>query len=223
MKPQYKFYATLLDAFQWYLDSEQETAEKDFIDKINRVPFQSDAADKGKAFNDLIDVCLTKGWTSNELSVMENIQSKYGFNTELIDSLVKELQGSVPQYFCSRVLHTSKGSIEIYGYMDFIKFTKAIDLKTTKTYTLGKYDKSWQKVVYPWCLVEDGIFVDEFEFLVTDFEHIYKEPYPINIYNIEAQLTVICLILIDFIEAKRHLITDKKIFGEDTPKLSVVV
>jgi len=68
----YNFYATLLDAFQRYLDAEsiyekyfnekmsfaeyEAQTKQELIDKINRVPFDSDAADKGTAFNELVDV-----------------------------------------------------------------------------------------------------------------------------------------------------------------------
>ena len=58
---QYNFYTTLLDAFQRYLDAEsiyekyfnekmsfaeyEAQAKQELIDKINRVPFDSEAAD----------------------------------------------------------------------------------------------------------------------------------------------------------------------------------
>ena len=66
--PKYMMYATLLDSFQNYLNSdtlwyqfygssdnpkysieEYETKSfKELIDRINRVPFESEAADKGR-------------------------------------------------------------------------------------------------------------------------------------------------------------------------------
>lgn len=75
----YSFYATLLDGFQSYLDAEK-TYEKyftsenpkmtvdewtdkmyiDLINKLNRVPFISEAADKGTAFNELVDALIKK-------------------------------------------------------------------------------------------------------------------------------------------------------------------
>lgn len=74
----FKFYATLLDAYQDYLDSEliwekywgwsvapphtpeefKQVQYQSLIDKINRVPYESDAADKGIAFNEVIDCIL---------------------------------------------------------------------------------------------------------------------------------------------------------------------
>ena len=51
----YKIYPTLLDGFQRYLDSEEDTALQELIDKINRKPFTSVAADKGTAFNEVVE------------------------------------------------------------------------------------------------------------------------------------------------------------------------
>ena len=66
----YQFYATLLDSFQSYLSSDEiwekywgnstkpetltpdefcEKSKQDVLDRINRVPFQSAAADQGHA------------------------------------------------------------------------------------------------------------------------------------------------------------------------------
>lgn len=78
-KIQYKFYATLLDAYQDYLDSAElyekywgssvnppctlsefhQKQFKELIDRINRVPFDSEAADMGTAFNEVID-CMVE-------------------------------------------------------------------------------------------------------------------------------------------------------------------
>ena len=66
-KPNYKFYPSLLDAYQWYVSSENENAEQEFIDKINRVPFTSELADKGTLFNNFIDNSLDL-WDKSNLS-----------------------------------------------------------------------------------------------------------------------------------------------------------
>lgn len=79
MRKHYSAYATLLDGFQSYLDAEK-TYEKyftsenpsvtvdewcdkmyvDLINRINRVPFSSEAADRGTAFNELVDALVKK-------------------------------------------------------------------------------------------------------------------------------------------------------------------
>lgn len=88
----YCFYATLLDGFTDYLNSDQiwetywgwsenpsmtvdEFREKQFqslIDRINRVPFDSEPADKGTAFNELVD-CLVEHRAPSDLFHFEKI------------------------------------------------------------------------------------------------------------------------------------------------------
>ena len=84
----FRFYATLLDAYQNYLDSDiiwskywgwsenpPHTPEEfkkiqfqSLIDKINRVPFDSEAADKGTAFNEVID-CMVLHRNSENMEI----------------------------------------------------------------------------------------------------------------------------------------------------------
>lgn len=77
-QPSYKIYPSLLDKFDkylradeevenfWNIDNEtgeykrspeeiEESLKQDLLDAINRVPFESEAADKGTAFNAIID------------------------------------------------------------------------------------------------------------------------------------------------------------------------
>lgn len=87
-QPKFKFYATLLDAFTSYLKSDaiwerywgfsenpphtpEEFRQKQFqslIDTINRVPFDNEAADKGTAFNEVID-CMIEHRKSDKIFV----------------------------------------------------------------------------------------------------------------------------------------------------------
>lgn len=87
-QPKFKFYATLLDAFTSYLRSDaiwerywgfsenpphtpdefKELQFQSLIDTINRVPFDSEAADKGTAFNEVID-CMVENRKSETVQV----------------------------------------------------------------------------------------------------------------------------------------------------------
>lgn len=81
----YSAYATMLDRFQDYLDAENtyykyfssenpsmpvdEWCDKmyiDLINRINRVPYESVAADKGTAFNELVDALVRKPMLQRE-------------------------------------------------------------------------------------------------------------------------------------------------------------
>lgn len=88
MQPNYRIYATLLDSYFNYLNSdviyeryygwsenppctEDEFRQKQFqelIDRINRKPFDSEAADKGTAFNEVID-CMVENRKSETVQV----------------------------------------------------------------------------------------------------------------------------------------------------------
>ena len=82
-QPNYRMYPSLLDKFEAYLRADEEVEsffnidnetgeykrspeeveaelKQSLIDAINRVPFSSEAADKGTAFNALVDMVLHK-------------------------------------------------------------------------------------------------------------------------------------------------------------------
>ncbi len=89
------FYATLLDAFQNYLDTDElwekfwghsddpkmtydEYADKQFVEiinRINRVPFTNDAVEKGTAFNNIVDMLLD-GKTDNGQFLLQTDDEK---------------------------------------------------------------------------------------------------------------------------------------------------
>lgn len=99
----YSAYATLLDAFQTYLDADKSyskyftsdnpsvTADEwcdklyvDLINKINRVPFTSEAADRGTAFNELVDALIKEPNAA--------IDEEFGMESENIVFRVATLQ-----------------------------------------------------------------------------------------------------------------------------------
>ena len=215
LQPNYKFYATLLHAFNWYQVSESENAEQEFIDKINRVPITDEKAlermEIGTQLNDLIDYNLKHNLIENREFITTD---KFEFSSEIVNKITHHLQGSIPQYYTETIIRCNGNSVLVYGYIDYILTNKIIDLKTTKTYELGKYKDSMQMHLYPICLFNnEGIIADEFEFLVTDFKEVYTETYPINLIDSNTKLAVTCNLLIEFLEAKKELITNKKIFG----------
>jgi len=205
-QPQYKIYATLLDAFSWYQASESDHAEQEFLDKINRVPITDEKAlermNKGTELNNLIDVLLMDSPVNLDTC---------GFDKVVVSELYAYLIGSTQQHYTE--IYLEGLNTLLYGYIDYVKENKCIDLKSTSSYDLGKYKGSMQRHVYPISLAGEGIMVDEFEFLVTDFKSVFKETYPVNLEESNAVLTEQVQLLIDFLESKRHLITDQKIFG----------
>ena len=223
----YRFYATLLDGFQYYLSKvDDDNAFQDFIDRLNRKPFHSEAAMKGTAFNELIDLLITQKASIRDFPTdkkgnllfpyEENGDKKeYPFKPDIVRIFVSKLVGSVPQKFTEAVLPTRRGNVMLYGYVDEILKNKVIDIKTTGRYTFPKYLKAWQSKVYPYCLKKQGVFVDTFEYLVTDFRNVYVEEYPYKPEKDIVELQRFSEQLIDFIETHKHLITSPKLFNAE--------
>lgn len=278
--PKYRIYPSVLDKFQKFLDSDivaeelwnkdsegdyklspEEMAvqlEQELLDCINRVPREpSEAADKGTAFNEVID-CIIEHHPCER----EDMEIKYGammedggiskqepnsgevhfnftaypcidvkfngfdfrFDAHLCKDVAHYFMGCIPQYTCSAILSTIYGDAELYGHVDYINTNKIHDLKTTKNYTFGNYEKYWQRHLYPYCLIESGEMeeVTEFEFTVVKWRELKNKPISGDIfkevytYSHEAStkaLRGICEAFIEWLEANRHRITDKKIFG----------
>lgn len=231
MDYQYKFYATLLDSFAWYLKSDADNAEEEFINKVNRVPFTSAAADKGTAFNKLVDQLIADINAVPNAGYSELLSfflatspgdtmgmDGFAFERDIIQHFVDTYRWARPQLYVEAPLVTARGTVLLYGYIDELLFGSAHDIKTTSSYDFPKYLHNWQHIVYPYCLNHCGVLPDvarHFNYEVTDFKRVYSEPY---IYRGELdrlRLVDICEQLIAFLDARKHLITDKKVFGLD--------
>lgn len=247
---QYKFYATLLDGFQNYVDSDviwerywgfsenpphtpEQFREQQFqslIDRINRVPFESEAATRGTAFNEVID-CMILHRNSDKVKIVkvrDESGKVTGVNATLNErtfffplSLVKEVadyyQGGLPQQYIQAVLPTIFGDVLLYGYIDYCMPFCTHDLKTTGQYAVGNYKNHWQHIVYPYALMKNGCNVPDFEYNVVElgktFYRTYTESYSFVAERDIPRLTQHCEDFIRFLQTYRDLITDKKIFN----------
>jgi len=243
MKPlQYKFYATLLDAFQGYLSSseiyqqywgfsedpkisEEEFEQQQFqslIDMINRVPFESEAADRGKAFNEVVD-CIIEHRNSDKMEITNVPETReiwvnfknqlFKFPTSICKEVASRLEGAITQQKISAPLDTKYGRVEFFGILDQLLPFKTVDVKTTKKYQAFKFRDNWQHKVYPYCLHQNQIFITDFEYLITDFKKVYSEAYVYDPERDYLELKNHCERFIEFLEANKELITDIKIFA----------
>ena len=249
MKVDYKVYATLLDSFMDYQDSDaiydkywgwsenpphtpEEFHQLQFqglIDKINRVPFDSEAADKGTAFNEVVD-CMIEHRKSEKVKVEKVIvdnhviaiysvynNRSFSFDINLLREFANYYKGALTQQYVESVIHTSKGNVLIYGYIDELMPTSVHDIKTTSQYYVGKFKNHSQHLVYPYCLIQSGNDIKTFEYNVATIGvnnyQTYTETYVFNPERDIPILTQRIEDLIQFVEDNRHLITDKKIFG----------
>lgn len=248
-QPKYRFYATLLDGFQGYIGSseiyqkywgfseEPPKTEEEFekeqyqslIDRINRVPIDSEPADRGTCFNEVID-CIIEGRKSQKMELVSDktnntITAKYN-NREFIFPLdacrmvARDYSNAIPQVLTTGFLQTKYGLVELYGYIDELLPTSIVDIKVKSKYEAFSFKNNWQHRVYPFCLQQEGASLSDFfyDIYVLDKTNQIREKHN-EFYSFVPErdipaLTSHCEGLIEFIEANRHLITDKKIFNE---------
>lgn len=223
--------------------------EAELIDSINRCPHTpSEAADKGTAFNEIVDCIHEKRTSAVDGLTIQSVRDADGNVTNIhaeinefafdFDPLICRktalfFKGSLTQFLCDAVMHTKFGDVRLYGYIDEWKGDKIYDIKTTSRYTLGKYEHGWQRHVYPWCVIEMGLADTITSFVYYIVEWAYQaQGAPISakgeyieeyVYNHRESGEKIREILESFIDWLLHrtedgFITSKKIFGEENPE-----
>lgn len=274
MQPKYRFYATILDAFWGYLNSDivwekywgwsenpphtpeqfHELQFQELIDRINRKPFDSEAADKGTAFNEVID-CMVENRKSDtmliericEKEIVDDYQYSDGdvncrkkevitnrvialkatynnreftFPISLCREFANYFKGALTQQRVEAILPTAFGNVLVYGFIDELMPTSVHDIKTTGSYSVGKFKDHFQHLVYPYALIQNGNDIRIFEYNIVEFNKggyvvdTYTETYVFNPERDVPILTNHCEEFIKFLEDNRSLITDKKIFGD---------
>lgn len=220
--------------------------EADLLDSINRIDgVYGEAADKGTAFNEIVD-CLIENRKSNredcKIYSVANANGvkviradihdfSFDFDIQLCKDVAEYFKDSITQYYTEAVMETSYGNVLLYGYIDEWVRNIVADIKTTGSYTWGKFEKGWQRHVYPWCVIESGMAtnVDFFEYFVIEWSYqrkgeplkakgIYRETYNYN--HIESGMKIREMLesIIPWIEARRDFIQDKRIFGGKNPE-----
>ncbi|CAG5012270.1 hypothetical protein DYBT9275_05142 [Dyadobacter sp. CECT 9275] len=99
-------------------------------------------------------------------------------------------------------------NVLLYGYVDVIGKTLAVDIKTTSRYEADSFAHSHQNF-YLAALRARGIRT--LRYVITDFSDVYAESYdyPLD-YSVQGrQIITFC----DFLEDNRARITDTRIFG----------
>ena len=264
MQPNYRIYPSLLDNFDKFLRADEEVEsfwnvdnetgeykrspdeieadlKQKLLDAINRVPFESDAADKGTAFNAIIDCYLHKekhvpterapysiigDEETNTIQVFFPATRNFLFDRAWCIEQSKYFKGAVSQLFVSAILLTRYGNVELYGFIDELLRDVVYDIKSTSSYQFGKYEHGWQRHVYPYCLIASGQMdsIKAFEYTAYHLKGgtsrtplisgtRYPEYYTYNHEQTVRLLTNHVERFIEFLKANKELITDKKIFG----------
>ncbi len=186
----YNLYPTLLNLFDRYQKGYIE--HQDFLNRINRVPVpQTDAQARGSSF---------------EEAVIKGVNEE-AFDSEILDKVRALLPRPMmkTQVYCEHQLD----NVMLYGYVDVIGKTLAVDIKTTTSYQEGRFAHSHQNF-YLTALRSKGIRT--LRYVITDFQDVYHENYDQTIdFSVqEIQIRLFC----DFLEEHRGEITDRKIFGK---------
>lgn len=262
----YKFYPTLLDKFQHWVDSEEEFEaywnenteeggyktslediqrknEQELLDAINRVPHEPImVADRGTCFNEIVDCLIENRPCQREDMTIEKVIDEiispspfiraemnefvFDFDVSTCREVAKFYEGATPQCRVEATINTAYGEVLLYGYADEVRRDVVYDIKTTTKYEFGKYQKYWQRYVYPYCLIESGdaTSISSFEFNPVVISggtsryplfrgQMFREAYDYNHEEATQVIRQICERFIEWLESHKELITDKKIFG----------
>lgn len=210
-QPKYCMYATLLDKYESYINSSriynqywgfsenpphteeefEELQRLSLLDTINRVPFDSEDADRGTVFNEIVD-CLIDNKASDKMvieRVYEQIpldtsvthamppkvigikatyrEREYEFPIAMCREFANYFKGATTQVLTEGTLSTCYGDVLLYGYIDELMPLSVHDIKMTKRYSVGKFRNNWQHLVYPFCLNQQGNHINDFEYNVA--------------------------------------------------------
>ena len=204
----YRIYPTLLNSFALYesqitdLQGEIMVDLGEMINRINRVKRPTtQAQQKGIDF----EKAVVTG--ENEEAFKESVIEKA---RELLPAKYKT------QFYCE----TQYKQCKIYGYVDLVGGSRAVDLKSTRRYVPNRFALNHQNL-YLLGLSKWG--VKTLDYVITDFEEVYQETYHIDSYDFTPLYQQIDN-FVDFLNQHRRMIRDKKIFSDkktDSNQLSL--
>lgn len=217
-------------------DEMSDKIQQELIDTINRVPHEPwEAADKGTAFNEIIDMlianrdCGIEGMSVDEEK--DNYRVAYNgfewlFDGKFCRDFAQKLYDSASQVFTSATIETRYGLVELYGYIDEWQRDQVIDIKTTGSYDFLKFERKWQRHVYPYCLTQNGTVIAGFEYRVVKWKggtktqpafsgEVIPEYYTYDHDQSTEEIREMVEHFLSWLELNHDKITDTKIFGAD--------
>jgi len=244
----YKIYPSLLDCFQDYVGSDliwekywggsenpphtpeqfRQIQFETLINRINRVPMRwedSEAADKGTAFNEIVD-CLIEHRDSkkmelhhigdNPVTAIKAIYKdrEFTFPIEPCRTFASYFKGAITQQYVESVIYTIYGDVLIYGFIDELMPQSVCDIKMTNRYNFGKFRNHAQHLVYPYCLQHSGNDIFTFEYVIYSNNEMSKECYSYVPERDNEILRKKIESFIEFLLTNKKLITDTKIFNQ---------
>ncbi len=219
--------------------------EANLINSINRVPFENEAASCGTAFNEIVDCLIENRKSSREDCIIKSKKDNNGntviearihdfvfdFDLQLCRETADYFTGSIPQYLAKTVMSTDYGNVLLYGFADEWVSSQMFDIKTTGKYSWGKFEKGWQRHVYPWCAIESGdaTEIESFTYYVIEWAYqrkgeplkakgVYLETYTYNHEESGVMIREILESFIGWLLSRRIFIQDQRIFGGKNPE-----
>ena len=154
---------TLLDNWHYYINSQdsfEESAKESFFNSLNKIKTEpTPDMLRGLSFEDEIYKFL------EGTEPLEAREDKLEIAEILKGSLIQEP-------LMSNFLSFEGNEIYLYGITDAVKFDTIYDIKSVRSYTPPKYNKSTQHLIY---LASSDCVT--FTYLVSDGESCYKETY----------------------------------------------
>lgn len=245
----YNIYPTLIDAYTRYLsvedlydkyesvkaepmslDAYKQKAFYELIDKINRVPFTSVLADQGTCFNELVDCIISK--VKPDFNVIRKRDKKgvevyecefngniFSFPLSVCHNLAEYYKGAMAQVRLDADIEITDGIVNLYGVMDELMPLSVHDIKTTGSYSAGKFKHNSQHLVYPYILIQNGMNIRDFEYNIVEMVNGQVKGMYTEFYSFVPERDIPILRqrlenLVLFLEENRDIITDKKVFNE---------
>lgn len=259
----YNIYPSLLDAYTRYLGADDtydriwgfsevpsksreeflEEQLQEFLDSLNRVPFESVYADLGTAFNDLVDEAILgepRGETRREErgnTVVGTLRGReYIFPREMVEVLAERYALATPQLYVEGEVRTRYGGVHLYGYLDELMPFAVHDIKVTHRYEPWKFKENAQHLVYPLCVEQMGLGTPyTFQYDIMEVRsnagelqkqepatsdpcivmswEHIREEYGFQYEEAEKKLVTRCESFIEWIEEHRGEIDNPKLFG----------
>lgn len=209
------------------------------------MPFENEAASCGTAFNEIVDCLIENRKSSREDCIIKSKKDNNGntviearihdfvfdFDLQLCRETADYFTGSIPQYLAKAVMSTDYGNVLLYGFADEWVSSQMFDIKTTGKYSWGKFEKGWQRHVYPWCAIESGdaTEIESFTYYVIEWAYqrkgeplkakgVYLETYTYNHEESGVMIREILESFIGWLLSRRIFIQDQRIFGGKNPE-----
>ena len=156
---------TFLDSFQYYLEANDEYADKarhDLLDRLRGISVTTEAMQRGTDFENLVCAYADGKVTLDPENSL----------TPIIEGMAEYIRGGLRQVHVQTQIMPE---VVIHGFIDVLHMNTVYDIKTTSRYEFPKFLRKNQHLAYLAALKDYGITT--FKYLITDFSSYYAETF----------------------------------------------